>query len=307
MFEMWKGRDVISILDFSRTDLEELFDRADYVLKSDRREKPLDGKIMATAFFEPSTRTRLSFESAMLRLGGSNIGFAEAGTSSQVKGENFADTIRMLDNYSDIIVLRHPLEGAARFAAEISNSPVVNAGDGKREHPTQAMLDLYAIKRNFGKIDGLTYCVLGDLKYSRAAASFVLGLTRFNPDRIYLVSPPQLSVREEIKDHLKMLNIKFDEKAELREVLHEIDVLYVTRIQRERFPDLREYEALKNSYVVDAKMLENAKSNLAILHPLPRVNELSLDVDKTKMAKYFEQARMGVYVRMALLRLIFGV
>ncbi|MEM2921354.1 MAG: aspartate carbamoyltransferase [Candidatus Bathyarchaeia archaeon] len=304
---MWKGRDIISILDFSRIDLEELFERTDYILGRDLRDRPLDGKIMASAFFEPSTRTRLSFESAMLRLGGSTIGFAEVGTSSQAKDENFADTIKMLDNYSDVMVIRHPLEGAARFAAEISNNPVVNAGDGKREHPTQAMLDLYAVKKNFGKIDGLTYCVLGDLKYSRAAASFVLGLTRFNPNNIYLISPLQLSLRDEIKDHLSMLNIKFDEKMELREALPEVDVLYVTRIQRERFPDLREYEALKDSYVVNAKMLENAKTNLAILHPLPRVNELSHDVDKTKMAKYFEQARLGVYVRMALLRLIFGV
>lgn len=304
---MWKGRDVISILDFSRIDLEELFDRTNKVLARGPEYRPLNGKIMAIAFFEPSTRTRLSFESAMLRLGGSAIGLVDASASSQAKGENFADTIRMLDNYSDIIVMRHPLEGAARFAAEISNNPVVNAGDGKREHPTQAMLDLYAVKKIFGRLDGLTYCVLGDLKYSRAAASFILGLTRFNPSRVYLISPLQLRARDEVKDHLNMLNIRFDEGTELREVLPEVDVLYVTRIQRERFSDLREYEAVKDSYVINARVLEGAKSSLTVLHPLPRVNELALDVDSMRVAKYFEQARLGMYVRMALLELIFGV
>lgn len=300
-----KGRDVISILDFERRELEQLFDLTDEIRRSPRAfSEELKGYIMATAFFEPSTRTRLSFQTAMLRLGGSYIDLGELERSSVAKGENFADTIRMLDSYADVIVVRHRLEGAARYAGEIATAPVINAGDGRKNHPTQAMLDLYAVRTLQGGIDGLVYGVLGDLRFGRAAASFILALSLFKPSKVYLVSPPLLRARPEVLEVLKARGVDFEEVDSLEKVVGELDVLYVTRVQKERFPDPAEYEKVKGSYLVSSSTLRQAKENLIVLHPLPRVDELGFDLDSTRHAKYFEQAALGVPVRMALLKLV---
>ncbi len=294
-------KDVISIEDVSRNELEDLFSLADEM--RDRRADDLKGKIMASAFFEPSTRTRLSFESAMKRLGGEVIGFSSSEGTSIDKGESFSDTIRMLDCYSDVIVVRHRYEGAARRAAEIAEAPVINAGDGRRNHPTQAMLDLYTIWRKFGCIDGLTIGVLGDLKYGRAANSFILGVSKYKV-RLKLISPPLLRIRPEVRSKI---GVDFEETSNLEEVLPELDVLYVTRIQKERFSDPSEYEKVKGSYRITASMLRKAKEDLVVMHPLPRVGEIDVSVDATKHALYFEQAANGVPVRMALLKVVLGV
>lgn len=302
---MIKGRDVLSILDFTVEELEELFSLADEMSKyAKSKVEMLNGYVLATAFFEPSTRTRLSFKTAMLRLGGQVIDLEDMSASSMAKGENFADTVRMLDAYSNIIVIRHGLEGAARFAAEIAESPVINAGDGSRTHPTQAMIDLYTIKKELGELNGLTVGVLGDLKYGRAANSFINGISKFRVKKIFLISPTQLRLRPETKEHLREIGVNFYETSDLSEVISELDVLYVTRIQRERFPDPAEYEAVKGSYRLTLSVLKEARSHLIILHPLPRVDEIDFEVDGTKYAKYFEQASYGVPVRMALLKLI---
>ncbi len=292
-----KGRDVICILDFNRNELERLFRIASTKFEGDE----LKGKVVALAFFEPSTRTRMSFETAVLRLGGGYIGFGSAEGTSIQKGENFSDTIRMLDSYADAIVVRHKVEGAAKLAAEIAESPVINAGDGAKRHPTQAMIDLYTVWKERGRIDGLTYGVLGDLRYGRAARSFILGLTIFNPRKVYLIAPKGLEPKEEL---LERLNMEY-ELTDLS-VLPELDVLYVTRIQKERFPDPAEYERVKGSYRVDLKLLENAKEELMVMHPLPRVDEIAPEVDGTKHALYFKQAANGVPVRMALLQEVVG-
>ncbi len=302
---MLKGRDVISILDFSREELETIFEEADRMQKYRHSGlRILEGKVMATAFFEPSTRTRLSFETAMLRLGGKVIGFVNPAVTSIAKGETFADTIRMLDSYADIIVIRHSIEGAARFAAEIAESPVINAGDGTRHHPTQAMIDLYTIRRCFGDIDGLEVGVLGDLKYGRAATSFIYGVSKYKIKKLYLISPPQLKCRNEVIEYLRSANVAYEEVNRLDDVISRLDVLYVTRIQKERFPDPAEYERVRGSYRVTLAHLKEARDNLIILHPLPRVDELPSEIDSTKHAKYFEQAKNGVPVRMALIKLL---
>ncbi|MEM2186916.1 MAG: aspartate carbamoyltransferase [Thermofilaceae archaeon] len=302
---MRKGSDIITILDLRREDLESLFEETDLMLRAVERGERLEvlkGRIMATAFFEPSTRTKLSFQTAMLRLGGGFIDLPPEELSSRAKGESFADTIRMLDSYADVIVIRHRLEGAARFAAEIAEHPVINGGDGTRDHPTQAMIDLYTVRKAFGTIDGLVYGVLGDLKYGRAARSFILALTLYKPKKVYLISPPQLSFRPETLALLEEKSIEFEEVYSISEVIAELEVLYVTRIQRERFPDPMEYEKIRGSYRVSADILKGAKERLIILHPLPRVDELTYDVDSTNHAWYFKQARFGVPLRMALLK-----
>lgn len=301
----FKNRDIISILDFRREDLEELFKVVDEI-----RENPsaysstLSGYVMATAFFEPSTRTRLSFQTAILRLGGSVIDMAEVQRSSIAKGENFTDTIRMLDAYADVIAIRHKLDGSAKFAAEIAENPIINCGDGKKNHPTQAMLDLYTIRVLKNRIDGLTYGVLGDLKYGRAASSFILGLTLFRPGKIYLISPDPLRVRPEVKEHLEAFEVDYAETTRLDDCVSELDVLYVTRVQEERFPDPSEYERVKGSYRLTLDILRPAKEDLVVLHPLPKVDEIDPEVDESKYAKYFLQAKFGIFVRMALLKLI---
>lgn len=302
---MFKGRDVISILDFTKEDLITLFKEAREMEKHAKsRINILQGKVLALAFFEPSTRTMFSFQTAMLRLGGSVLVFSEVEKTSIAKGENLGDTIRMLDSYANAIVIRHRIEGAASYAAEIAESPVINAGDGTHHHPTQAMIDYYTIWREKGDIEGLTLGVLGDLKYGRAASSFILASTIFKPKKLYLISPQELRVKPEIREFLEEHNVKYVETQNLKEVLGELDVLYVTRIQKERFPDLAEYEKVKGSYRVTSNILKYAKEDLMILHPLPRVEEISFDVDATRHAYYFKQASYGVPVRMALLKLI---
>lgn len=301
------GRDVISILDFTREDLETLFDVAEFYLKNiDRKHRVLEGKIIALAFFEPSTRTRLSFETAAKRLGADVIGFSSAEGTSVEKGENLADTVKMLEAYSDLIVIRHRFEGAARFAAEISEDPVINGGDGKQHHPTQAMIDLFTIKKLFGCIDGLKYAVVGDLKYGRAATSFIYALTLYKPSKIYLVSPPLLRAREEVLEILRDRSVNYEIRERIDEVIHDVDVVYMTRIQRERFPDPSEYEKVRGSYRLTLETLAKARSTLKILHPLPKVDEIDHAVDKSVFAAYYYQAYLGVPVRMALLSLILG-
>lgn len=304
---MLKGRDVLTILNFSREELELVFKETDLMLSALEKGaglRVLEGYVMATAFFEPSTRTKLSFQTAMLRLGGSYIDLPPEEASSRAKGENLADTIRMLDSYADVIVIRHRVEGAARFAAEIAEHPVINGGDGTRDHPTQAMIDLYTVRRALGTVDGWTYGVLGDLKYGRAARSFILGLSLFKPRKLYLISPPQLACRRDALELLEEKGMEYEETSSLASVVGELDVLYVTRIQRERFPDPTEYEKVRGSYKVSLETLKGAKEHLVILHPLPRVDELAFDVDGTKHAWYFTQAKLGVPLRMALLKLI---
>jgi len=295
------ARDVISILDFTRDDLELLFRTADDVGRGGR---PLEGYVMATAFFEPSTRTKLSFHAAMQRLGGSVIDLPPDVASSRAKGENLADTVRMLDAYADVIVIRHRLEGAARYAAEIAESPVINGGDGTRDHPTQAMTDLYTILKERGRIDGLVVGVLGDLRYGRAARSFILGVIKYEIEGLHLIAPEPLRCREETLEHIRASGVRYREHSDLAAAIGELDVLYVTRIQRERFPDPLEYERVRGSYRVTRESLRGAKEDIIILHPLPRVDELDFSVDATPHARYFRQAAYGVPVRMALLKLL---
>ncbi|MCX8196337.1 MAG: aspartate carbamoyltransferase [Acidilobaceae archaeon] len=303
----FRGRDVLTILDFERGELEELFEEADVIRKRGVSGRPLEGKIMALAFFEPSTRTRLSFETAMKRLGGEAIGFTSEEAISVAKGESYVDTVRMLDAYSDVIVIRHKYDGAAKLAAEIARNPVINAGDGKQHHPTQAMIDLYTIRTLLGGVDGLTVGVLGDLKYGRAASSFILGLTHYKPRLVYLISPPQLAARREVLDQARERGLPYKEVNSLEEVIGELDVLYVTRIQKERFPDPEEYEKVRGAYVVTLELLQRrAKRELKVLHPLPKVDEIEPRVDESRFASYYEQARLGVPLRQALLLKLLG-
>ena len=300
------GRDIISIKDFSREEI-------DYILKVTSRMEPiaktgsdmLKGKILATLFFEPSTRTRLSFESAMHRLGGATIGFAEAEIASVKKGENLADTVRTVENYADVIALRHPLEGAARLAAEFAEIPIINAGSGAEEHPTQALLDLYTIVKEKRRIDGLSIALMGDLRYGRTVHSLAYALSMYDV-KLYLVSPEILRMRKEVLKTLKEKKVEVIEKSRIEEVIGDIDVLYVTRIQKERFPDPAEYAKVRGSYRINLETLKNAKRDLVILHPLPRVDEIAPEVDSTPHARYFKQVWNGIIVRMALLALILG-
>jgi len=301
----FKGRDIISLKDFSREEI-------DYVLEMARTMEPvakagsdlLRGKILATLFFEPSTRTRLSFESAMHRLGGSAIGFAEAEIASVKKGENLADTMRVVESYADVIVVRHPLEGAARLAAEFANVPVINGGSGAEEHPTQALLDLYTIVKEMGKIDGLNVALVGDLRYGRTVHSLAYALSLYDV-RLFFVSPDMLRMRREVLETIKG-KVKVVEKSSLDDVVDIADVLYVTRIQKERFPDAAEYAKVKGAYRIDLKLLEKAKKDTIVLHPLPRVDEIAPEVDGTSHARYFEQVWNGIVTRMALLALVLG-
>jgi aspartate carbamoyltransferase catalytic subunit len=301
----FKGRDVISVLDFSKEDIEYLFKLTDHYLSNGYKEV-LRGKVMAVAFFEPSTRTRLSFEAAMSRLGGSVIGFSSEEGTSVAKGEKFIDTIRMLDSYADVIVVRHRYEGSAKLAAEVAEHPVINAGDGRNEHPTQALLDLYTIYRFRGDVSSLVIGLIGDLKYARVVNSFLYILTIFKPKKVYLISHPLLRLREDVRRFVESRNVKVEEVFDINEVLSELDVLYVTRIQKERFPDPLEYEKVKNAYRVTAEITKRCKDDLMILHPLPRVDELDRSLDSTKYAVYFKQASFGVPLRAALLTLILG-
>ena len=264
----------------------------------------LKGKVLATLFYEPSTRTRLSFETAMLKLGGGNIGFAEPEITSVQKGENLADTIRTIENYADIIALRHSMEGAAKLAAEFSKVPIINGGTGAQEHPTQAFIDLYTIRKEKGKIDGLKIALIGDLRYGRTVHSLAFALALYNI-QLYLVSPETLRMRNDVLQTIKN-KIPVTENANLETIIPEIDVLYITRIQNERFPDVTEYSKVKGAYKIDLESLKGAKKDAIILHPLPRVDEIAAEVDNTPQARYFLQVWNGVVVRMALLSLILG-
>lgn len=287
------------MLDFERRDLEELFEVAKQMEKyAKSKVNLLEGKVLALAFFEPSTRTRLSFETAMKRLGGDVIGFWGPEGTSVEKGENFADTIRMLDSYANVIVVRHRIEGAAKFAAEIAESPVINAGDGSRNHPTQAMLDLYTMWRELETIDGLNIGILGDVRYARVVNSLIHALSMFDVS-LYLISPPSLAPREEILEFMKEKGMKFSIHNDVYEVVDRLDVLYVVRIQKERFPDPLEYERVKGSYKVTKQLVERRGPKLIVLHPLPRVDEIDHEVDSLPNAKYFKQAFYGVPLRMA--------
>jgi len=301
----FERRDIISIKDFTREEIDQILDVAEAtepLAKSGSN--ILRGKILATLFFEPSTRTRLSFETAMHKLGGETIGFAEPEAASIKKGESLADTVRVVENYADVIALRHPLEGAARFAAEHANIPLINAGSGAEEHPTQALLDLYTIRRERGKIDGSSIALIGDLRYGRTVHSLAYGLSQYKV-KLYLICPALLRMRREVLDDIKD-KIEIVDSADLEDVIPDMDVLYVTRIQKERFPDLGEYAKVKGSYAITLDTLKRAKEDLIILHPLPRVDEIAREVDLTPHAKYFRQVWNGVVVRMALLALILG-
>jgi len=300
-----KNRSLISIDDFSKEEYIKILDTAEEFEK-----KPiqniLDGKVVATLFFEPSTRTRLSFESAVNRLGGKVIGFSDASSTSVKKGESLKDTIITVGKYADIIVMRNPSEGSARYASEVSDVPVINAGDGANQHPTQCLLDLYSIRKTQGKLDNLNIAFVGDLKYGRTVHSLAIALTNFNTT-YHLVSPHELKLPSSIKMHLNEKNLEYHQYTEMHDVLKKADIIYMTRIQRERFSDPMEYEKVKNSYILNKDMLVNTKDNLKILHPLPRVNEIDTNVDDSNKAYYFQQAQNGVYVRQAILKLILGL
>jgi len=303
--EAWSGKDVLSVLDFSRSDFEQLFELAsDFADKPGSVRKSLPDRIVATAFFEPSTRTRLSFSTAALKLGAKVIDLSPD-SSSVMKGESLPDTVRMLESYSDLIIMRHPSEGAALLASEVSKVPIVNGGDGSQHHPSQAMLDLFTIKRLKGRIDGLRYAVLGDARYARTVTSLLYGLAKYKPKAVYLVSPEGLTMRTEVKDTLDRLKLKTEQVKDVEDVLDKVDVIYMTRIQKERFPDPNEYERVKGSYRITRSTLARAKDAL-VMHPLPRTNELAYDVDSLPNAAYMEQARLGVPLRMALLDLVLG-
>lgn len=266
----------------------------------------LTGKIMAALFFEPSTRTRFSFESAMKKLGGEVILLSGVQGTSVEKGESLKDTLKVIEKYADVIVMRHKAEGSARFASENVHIPVVNAGDGANQHPTQALLDLYSIQKTQGTLENIKIAMVGDLKYGRTVHSLSQGLSYFNPT-IYFVSPESLRMPDNIKFDLKEKGIVFEEKEKIEEVIDKVDILYMTRIQRERFPDPMEYEKVKNAYILTKEMLWGAKENLKVLHPLPRLNEIPEDIDSTNYAYYFEQVRNGLFVRQAIISMLLGV
>ncbi len=299
---MLKNRSLVSIDDVDDNDLEEILrvsDSMNSALQAGKKISIMDGKIMATLFYEASTRTRLSFESAMNRLGGSVITVADASASSVSKGETLADTVRMAASYSDIIVIRHPLEGAARLASKFSSKPIINAGDGSGQHPTQTILDLFTIKKELGKIDGKTIALVGDLRYGRTVHSLILALSRFDVN-IILVSPSSLRIPDHFLARLPK-GTRVTVQDDLERVIPEADVFYVTRIQKERFSDQNEYKKLIGSYSFDLQTVEKMKKNSIIMHPLPRIDEIKPEVDFTDRAKYFRQAAYGVPVRMALI------
>ena len=301
----FRGRDIISIEDFSREEIDYILDKSTKMEQvASKSSDLLEGKILATLFFEPSTRTRLSFEAAMLKLGGSTIGFAEIESASVKKGENLADTIRTVENYADVIALRHPLDGAAKLAAEYSKVPIINGGSGSEEHPTQALLDLHTIKKEKGKLDKLKIAMVGDLRYGRTVHSLAYALSMYDVE-LHLVSPDSLRMRREVLRSVQN-KITVVETSSLEKTVPLVDVLYVTRIQRERFPDPAEYSKVRGVYKIDLKTLSSAKKDMIILHPLPRLDEISPEVDSTPQARYFQQVRSGIAVRMALLALVLG-
>lgn len=297
---MSEKRSLVSINTLSREKILQLIQRAEEFEKNPNS-KILDGKIVATLFFEPSTRTRLSFETAANRLGAKVIGFADPKITSGTKGETLKDTIMMVQNYADVIVMRHYLEGAALYASEVAKVPIINAGDGANQHPTQTMLDLYSIYKTQGTLDNLNVFLVGDLKYGRTVHSLLMALRHFNPT-FHFIAPKELAMPEEYKAYCREHGIKYVEYEEFNEdVIAEADILYMTRVQRERFTDLMEYERVKDVYILKASMLSKARENMKILHPLPRVNEIAYDVDDNPHAYYFQQAQNGLYAREAII------
>lgn len=294
-----QNKSLVSVSDLNRQDILEILDAAADFERNPNR-KTFDGKVIATLFFEPSTRTRLSFETAVLRLGGSVIGFADAATSSSTKGESLHDTVRMVACYADAIVIRHYIEGAAKLAAEISPVPIVNAGDGANQHPSQTLLDLYSINKTQKRLENLNICLVGDLKYGRTVHSLIMAMAHFNPT-FKFIAPEEMSIPEEYKDFCRKKNIQFTETDVFTNSFNDADILYMTRVQRERFTSIKEYERVKNFYILNNNMLAASKPNLKILHPLPRINEISPDVDFNEKAYYFQQAQNGLYVRQAIL------
>lgn len=300
-----KNRSLVSIDDFSKDEIIRILDRA-AEFEAQPVQKLLEGKVVATLFFEPSTRTRLSFESAINRLGGKIVGFADSSSSSVTKGETLHDTIRMVNSYCDLIVMRHPYEGSARYASEIASVPVINAGDGANQHPTQTLLDLYSIRKTQGTLDNLNIFMVGDLKYGRTVHSLLMAMARWNTT-FNFISPEELRMPDEFKLYLDSSGLKYYEHLDFSEIISKADIIYMTRVQRERFSDPIEYEKVKNVYVLRNAMLRNTKPTMKILHPLPRVNEIHTDVDSNPKAYYFEQALNGVFTRQAILCNLLGI
>ena len=299
-----KGRNLISITDFSKEEYIEVLDIAEG-FEQNPKQRILSDKVVATLFFEPSTRTRLSFESAANQLGARIIGFSDPGGTSVQKGESLHDTIVMVSSYADLIVMRNPKEGSSRYASEVATVPVINAGDGANQHPTQCMLDLYSIRKTQGTLDNLNIALVGDLKYGRTVHSLVQAMCNFNAT-FHLVSPTELKLPSSVKMSIKEAGLKYYQYTDIRSIIPIADIIYMTRVQRERFPDPLEYERVKDSCILSANMLEGCKPNMRVLHPLPRVNEITTAVDKTPYAYYFRQAQNGVYVRQALMAAILG-
>ncbi|MBO5656140.1 MAG: aspartate carbamoyltransferase [Rikenellaceae bacterium] len=298
-------RSLISITDLTKEEILRIAELAAY-FEEHPYEPLLQGRVIASLFFEPSTRTRLSFESAINRLGARVIGFSDASNTSVSKGETFHDTIQVISNYCDLIVMRHSLEGAPRYASEFSKVPIVNAGDGANQHPSQTLLDLYSIKKTQGRLDNINIMMVGDLKYGRTVHSLLQAMSHFNPTFTF-VSPEELQMPREYTMFLDKLGISYTVKREIDEAINEADIVYMTRVQKERFNDPMEYERMKNVYVLKNSMLENVKSTMKILHPLPRVGEIEQEVDANPHAYYFNQTENGVYTRMAIISYLLGV
>ena len=300
-----KNRSLISIYDYTPEEICHILDIAEDFEKN-RLQNLLNGRVIASLFFEPSTRTRLSFETAIQLLGGNVIGFSSTAGTSLQKGESLKDTIMMVASYADLIVMRNPVDGSARYASEVSNVPIINAGDGSNQHPTQCLLDLYSIRKTQGTLENLEITMVGDLKYGRTVHSLVQAMCNFNA-KFNFVSPVELKMPSTVIQYIKNAGLEYHEYTELEEVIPHSDIIYMTRVQRERFPDPLEYEKVKNSYILRNEMLDNSKPNCRILHPLPRVNEIHTDVDPNPKAYYFQQAQNGLYVRQALIAAILGL
>lgn len=297
---------LVSISDISKEEILQLLEVARY-FEENPNHKILDGRVVATLFFEPSTRTRLSFETAVNRLGGWVIGFSDASTTSSSKGETLKDTIKMVSNYVDLIIMRHYLEGAARYATEVTETPVINAGDGANQHPSQTMLDLYSIYKTQGRLDNLTITMVGDLKYGRTVHSLLMAMKYFNPT-FHFVACDELKMPQEYKEFCDKNGIAYYEHTDFSpEVINNSDIIYMTRVQRERFTDIMEYERVKDLYTLHNSMLDDSRDNLRILHPLPRVNEIDRDVDDNPKAYYFQQAQNGLYARQAIICKALGI
>ncbi len=293
-------KDLISITDFSKEEYLKIMELSQK-FEENPSQSLLKGKVIATLFFEPSTRTRLSFESAISRLGGKIIGFSDSNSSSVSKGETLHDTIKMVSNYADMIIMRHPMEGSARYAAEVSDVPVINAGDGANQHPSQTLLDMYSIMKTQGRLDDLNLFLVGDLKYGRTVHSLLMALSQFKNPIFNFVAPPELAMPDEYKLFLEQKGIRYFEHLEFNDIINQADIIYMTRVQKERFIDPVEYEKVKNIYILKNDMLANTKPNVKILHPLPRINEIHTNVDSNPKAYYFTQARNGVFTRMAII------